>query len=190
MSGVRIRLMPTPRYPDIVLALNFIPGRSISVAFHWFIFTCHATDTSKEIQAGRKFHARRVDSPEDTTPQWCYEDAEFTLATSATVATAAVIGRLREGQTEGTLGALLSQIPLTIPQVDVGRESHFTCRVWVREALRAMHRHRYINCPDVDALEKEMWGYGMEAYKNYVESGGDPDDSVLHTKPDHCHPVE
>lgn len=97
---------------------------------------------------------------------WGYESTKFTLNTSHTVAAAALLGRLPSGKTVEDLDQLLAEIPMSVPAVDQARERDFTCRIWIREAVRRMHAHRYIHCPIVDALEEEMRRYGMERSNN------------------------
>ena len=66
---------------------------------------------------------------------------------------------------------LLHKIPtITVPDADVHREPEFTCRVWVREALRRMHVAGFIHCRNVDAMEAEMFGHGIPA-ANTVKNG-------------------
>ncbi|KIY45572.1 hypothetical protein FISHEDRAFT_49049 [Fistulina hepatica ATCC 64428] len=36
----------------------------------------------------------------------------------------------------------------------------FTCRVWVRKAIRVLHGSGYINCPNAIALEDELRAFG------------------------------
>ncbi|KAG7446110.1 uncharacterized protein BT62DRAFT_895453, partial [Guyanagaster necrorhizus] len=40
-----------------------------------------------------------------------------------------------------------------IPDVDQGRESRFTCRVWFKEAIRRLNGAQlFVNCPDQRAI--------------------------------------
>ncbi len=51
----------------------------------------------------------------------------------------------------------VKDIPMSLPEVDVGKEPRFTCRVWFKEAIRRLNRAElFVNCPDVDALEREL----------------------------------
>ena len=167
----KLRIQPLPRYPDIVLALNVIdtdPPR-----FHWYIFVPNAADAHLDVQSGLKMHATTDYSPSDTERLWCFDATPTTLATDeGGLAAAATIGRLglEQQQLEGryrsqaALRDMLAQIPMAVvPEADRAREPTFTCRVWVREALRRMHKEGYVRCPDVDALEEEMWRYGRAA---------------------------
>ncbi|KAI1794776.1 hypothetical protein LXA43DRAFT_86372 [Ganoderma leucocontextum] len=167
----KLRIQPLPRYPDIVLALNVIdtdPPR-----FHWYIFVPNAADAAHlDVQSGLKMHATTDYSPPPsatTDPErlWCFDATPTTLATdegglaaAATIGRLELLGRLEDGR---GLRALLAQIPMAVPEADKAREPVFTCRVWVREALRRMHGEGYVWCPDVDALEEEMWRYGRAA---------------------------
>ena len=168
----KLRIQPLPRYPDIVLALNVIdtdPPR-----FHWYIFVPNAADAHLDVQSGLKLHATTDYSPSGTERLWCFDATPTTLATDeGGLAAAATIGRLgleQQQQLEGryrsqaALRDMLARIPMAVvPEADRAREPTFTCRVWVREALRRMHKEGYVWCPDVDALEEEMWRYGRAA---------------------------
>ncbi|OJT08851.1 hypothetical protein TRAPUB_202 [Trametes pubescens] len=154
------KVTPLPQYPEIILSLNLL--RTNPVAFHWLLFIPNPGATRAVVTEGMKLHA--VDNGQKgTAREWSYDFASFTLATSASVAVAMVLGKLPSGKTVQDLDALLQKIPMTVPAADTARESEFTCRVWVREAVRRMHAEGYIVCPDVDALEEEAWKYGREA---------------------------
>jgi hypothetical protein len=58
---------------------------------------------------------------------------------------------------------------MAVPAADAAREPAWTCRVWAREARRRMHAAGFVDCPDVDAMEDEMWGYGQEAARRVEE---------------------
>ena len=153
---------PVPQHPQIILALSLMstdPPR-----FHWFIFVPSSQSSELNIQAGLKIHA--IDENLGKSPvrkHWAFEAVEFTLATYPGVAAAAVVGYLYNDRTLEQLRSLLEQIPLTVPPIDHEREPTFTCRVWIREALRRMHMNGFILCPDVDAMEAQMWRYGRLA---------------------------
>ncbi|KAL1952059.1 hypothetical protein VTO73DRAFT_1208 [Trametes versicolor] len=172
----RIRLRPLPAYPEIILALNMKMDETTlegTPTFHWHIWVPDRDATRERLCAGTKMHAlgRRSRNPDGTlTERWGYESTEFTLTTSHTVAVAAILGHLPAGKTVVDLDQVLSEIPMSVPVVDQGREREFTCRVWIREAMRRMHAHRYIHCPNVDALEAEMLRYGTEAYNNHANT--------------------
>ncbi|KAL1944667.1 hypothetical protein VTO73DRAFT_3097 [Trametes versicolor] len=117
---------------------------------------------STQNHGGIKLHAITNDKQGDDK-RWSYDRTLLALATSPAVAAAAIIGRLPDGKSVDDLNALLRQIPMEVPQVDRERELTWTCRVWIREALRRMHVRGYIHCEDVDAMEEEMWRYGKEA---------------------------
>ncbi|KAI0797399.1 hypothetical protein BC629DRAFT_1503682 [Irpex lacteus] len=52
---------------------------------------------------------------------------------------------------------------MALPAVEEEKEPRFTCRVWMKEALRRMHNAHFIDCPDVYALEAEMFELGSAA---------------------------
>ncbi|EIW64769.1 uncharacterized protein TRAVEDRAFT_42187 [Trametes versicolor FP-101664 SS1] len=167
-----IRLRPLPEYPEIILALNIKHNNSTlagNVEFHWLLWVPDRGATRERLSPGTKMHAlgRRLRGNDGAwIHDWGYESTKFTLNTSHTVAAAAILGRLPTGKTVEDLDQLLAVIPMSVPAVDQARERDFTCRVWIREAVRRMHAHRYIHCPNVDALEEEMRRYGMERSNN------------------------
>ena len=185
-TSARRNVHPLPRYPDIVLALNVI--ETAPPKFHWYLFVPNAEDAHLDVQSGLKMHATTDFSlgPTPAERTWCFDAKPTRLATDeGGLAAAAVIGQLpvtlagleeEEGPTRTgrrTLDALrdlLAQIPMAVPEADRAREPVFTCRVWVREAVRRMHEEGYVDCPDVDAMEEEMWRYGRAA-ASAIEDG-------------------
>ncbi|KAL1944690.1 hypothetical protein VTO73DRAFT_3120 [Trametes versicolor] len=163
-----IKLDPLPEYPEIILALNLSTARPPS--FHWLLFVPDYGTTRQQVIPGTKMHALCHLSPGPNgtmIEEWVYDSAKFTLVQSHTLAAAVVLGRLPPGKTVQDLNALLAAIPMRVPTIDARREPAFTCRVWTREAVRRMHDHGYICCPDVDALEEEVWEYGREAARKH-----------------------
>ncbi|OJT05710.1 hypothetical protein TRAPUB_3465 [Trametes pubescens] len=156
-------LSPPPRYPDIVLALDLMS--TTPPRFHWFFFIPDmpaAASSSAQRHGGVKLHAI-TNGKQGDDRRWSYDRTPLALATSPAVAAAALLGRLPDGKSVDDLDALLRQIPMEVPEVDREREPTWSCRVWIREALRRMHVSGYIHCEDVDAMEAEMWRYGKEA---------------------------
>ncbi|KAI0362376.1 hypothetical protein OH77DRAFT_47818 [Trametes cingulata] len=155
-------LTPVPRHPDILLALDLMS--TTPPRFHWFLFVPDAPSASgsSPTHGGAKLHAI-TNGLQGDEKRWSYDRTPLSLATSPAVAAAATIGRLPEGKTIDDLDALLREIPMEVPEVDREREPQWTCRVWIREALRRMHAGGYVKCEDVDALEEEMWEYGKQA---------------------------
>ena len=166
----KLRIRPLPSYPDVLLALNVLdtnPPR-----FHWYLFVPNELPSTAgphlDLQPGLKMHATTDYSPSADERLWSFDATPITLATDeGGLAAAAIIGRLdpRQGRSKAALRDMLAQIQMMVPEVDREREAAFTCRVWVREALRRMHAEGYVWCPDVNALEEEMWRYGREAAK-------------------------
>lgn len=144
-------LETTPAYPDIVMALHCVMGVH-PTRLHWLIYVTK----DHNAEDGYKFHATNL------ALSWQYEMKEFKLKSSKTVVVAAVIGSLGS-QDISALDALLRHIPMEVPAIDAAREAQFNCRVWAREAARRMHDAGMISCPDVNALEEEMQGYGNKA---------------------------
>ncbi|OBZ77678.1 hypothetical protein A0H81_02252 [Grifola frondosa] len=138
---------PLPIPPDIIVALHFISATP--PLFHWMLYV------QSNVEDGFKFHATQTNNR-----NFVYEKASFTLCSSRRISAAAVVGRLNT-HTLCDLHNILKRIPVNIiPHVDIAREPQFSCRVWVREAVRRLHAEGFLDCPDVDALEQEMWHYG------------------------------
>ncbi|KAJ7682637.1 hypothetical protein DFH06DRAFT_1290035 [Mycena polygramma] len=72
------------------------------------------------------------------------------------------------------LTPFLNTIEMAVPVVDKERERIFTCRVWFRQAIRELHETGFLECSDVDALEKECIRHGLgntpegDVYKEYA----------------------
>ncbi|KAI0672991.1 hypothetical protein C8Q78DRAFT_969926 [Trametes maxima] len=164
----KVTLTPPPRHPDIVLALDLMS--TTPPRFHWFFFVPDAPSASAgtATYAGVKLHAI-TNGLQGDDKRWSYDRTALTLATSPAVAAAAILGRLPPGKTVDDLDAFLREIPMEVPRIDQDREPVWSCRVWVREALRRMHARGYIVCEDVDALEAEMWEYGGAAARKIEE---------------------
>nr|VWO96024.1 APH domain-containing protein [Ganoderma boninense] len=173
----KLRIQPLPRFPDIVLALNVIdtdPPR-----FHWYLFVPNAdatADAHLDVQPGLKMHATTDYSPSETDRRWCFDATPTTLATDeGGLAAAATVGRLkpdsgsddgRGARSQDALREMLARIPVdVVPEADKGREPKFTCRVWVREALRRMHEAGLRGLPGrgrAGGGDVALWGRGGE----------------------------
>ncbi|TFK86050.1 hypothetical protein K466DRAFT_587586 [Polyporus arcularius HHB13444] len=151
-------IAPLPQYPEILIALDLMSATPAK--FHWFLYVPDSPQTGSA--AGTKLHAV-TNGLQGDDKKWSYDRTEFDLSISPAVAAAAVIGRLPEGRTVDDLDMLLQKIPMSTPDMDKAREPAWTCRVWIREALRRMHANAWIVCEDVDAMEAEMWRHGKEA---------------------------
>lgn len=171
-----VTVNPLPQYPNIIIALKLL--NTSPPRFHWLLWIADAAAAESDVQSGVKFHA--IDNG---IRVWSYERAPHILASSHSLATAAIIGQLKGKNTED-LDVILREIPMAVPAVDQGREAEWSCRVWVREALRRMHTHGFILCPDVDAMEEEMWGYGRQAAAD-IEAG-DFSIATLHVARNSC----
>lgn len=152
------------QYPNIYLTIHIRPA-SYPDRYHWGIFVPHppysSLTQSNSEECGVNFHVIDYSQP----PYWRYEaDYNYNLNSSAYVAAAIGIGRLRRGMSVDRLHQLLSRIPMDlVPNQDLGNEPGFTCRVWVREAIRVLDRAGIIQCDSVDELEWELKGYGERA---------------------------
>lgn len=61
---------------------------------------------------------------------------------------------------------------MTIPLADQRIEPIFTCRVWLKEAVRRLAHYNFINCPNVYVLEQELMRYGMQQDGMTVSGSG------------------
>ncbi|KAJ4489132.1 hypothetical protein C8R41DRAFT_954926 [Lentinula lateritia] len=114
--------------------------------FHWAICV---PITPKE---ALKFHAK------ETGGHWFFEDnpvPKHALLSDATVSASIKIGELESISSVNDLQSLFKSIPLAVPVVDAAAEPVFRCRVWLKEAVRQLHAHEYIQCTDVNDLEVE-----------------------------------
>ena len=120
---------PLPSYPQIILNLDFL--RDEPLAFHWHLFVPYESQVASLIQKGCKLHA--TEDYGTGAKVWQFDSREFTLATSTSITTAAVIGRLpaQPGHALSDLITLLSGIKIdVVPNVDKDREPRFSCRVY------------------------------------------------------------
>lgn len=47
---------------------------------------------------------------------------------------------------------LFETIPMTIPTCDQETDGYFRCRVWLKQAIRALNDAGIISCPDADVV--------------------------------------
>lgn len=66
------------------------------------------------------------------------------------------------------ISALLDAIPMTLPTEDIGRDTVFRCRVWLKQAVRVLAANDIVNCPDGFALEGELFELGNENEPNTI----------------------
>lgn len=165
MSTQRPTMHPHPNSSDIILALDRIPNQQGKFAFHWYLWISERANSGYARQDGLRLFIEK-----DEDGEWTYSKERLNLATSTSVSAAAVIGRLPNNRTTEDLEAVLKKIPMAIPTDVYGRAylSQFNCRVWVREALKRMDAHKFINCPDVDVMDNEMASYGFNSVTEKV----------------------
>ncbi|KAI0684018.1 hypothetical protein C8T65DRAFT_683350 [Cerioporus squamosus] len=124
-------------------------------SYHWIIYVCKET-TDKG--AGYKFHATN----RANTAPWRYACEEWDGPQSRTCVTLTPIGKLSDWgpKTEQdciqALDRILREVPMAVSSPDNHDFRTFTCRAWFRAAIRQLHYHRYLNCPDVIALESRL----------------------------------
>ncbi|KAI0643872.1 hypothetical protein C8Q79DRAFT_872717, partial [Trametes meyenii] len=145
-------------WPLIVVGLNIL-NPTIG-QYHWYIYVADPPTAPGQapIETGTMFHAVSLADPQHGIPQgtWRYERRDgWSIAQTKRIAVALAIGQMGN-HTITDLHSLLSAIPMTVPQADFTTELAFTCRVWIREAVRTLHARGWINCPDVNPLEAEF----------------------------------
>ncbi|KAF4600237.1 hypothetical protein EYR40_007349 [Pleurotus pulmonarius] len=84
-----------------------------------------------------KYHAK-----EPIPNHWFFERPAplHSLLQSRTLCAAVKIGKVKPGFQLSALEDYLSQIPMQIPQSEVGYERRFDCRVWFKEAKQSAGR--------------------------------------------------
>ncbi|KAL1659960.1 hypothetical protein EV122DRAFT_253083 [Schizophyllum commune] len=117
--------------------------------FHWTIGA--AVDTANAL----KMHATNVQGG------WAYEKKMHNIIKSQTACVAVKIGQLSSTDVIDRVSSTLERIPMSIPSIDQSIERVFTCRVWVKEAVRVLAANGFISCSDVAGLEREVKGYGQ-----------------------------
>ncbi|KZO89462.1 hypothetical protein CALVIDRAFT_569902 [Calocera viscosa TUFC12733] len=108
------------------------------VGFHWMIYSYDGG------VARWAFHAIN-----QGVNGWMFERRNWNPVSSALALSA-----LRIGVYVPAVEGLLAPIPMVTPAIDQ-QQGAFTCRIWVRQAIRTLHSANLIVCPDVDALEAE-----------------------------------
>ncbi|KAJ3902118.1 hypothetical protein F5879DRAFT_904767 [Lentinula edodes] len=155
-----LTLKPIVMFPQIVLGLNIVRPFP-DPAFHWFLFVANPRSIQGE---GTKLHV--TDSKNGV---WEFEVVtNFTInSSSEAITTALIIGEIPEGKLKDVTGLFdicEHQIKLNeVPAADKGKEPKFTCRVWMKEAVRCLNAAGYLRCTDVDELEKEAIARGCAA---------------------------
>ena len=93
-----ITLRPVPKAPDIILSLHSL---ELPIPkWHWILWVADAAGSRGEVQQGYKMHVEHR-----SRRGWTYECVPFRLATSTSIATAAIIGQLK-GRTVDDLNAV------------------------------------------------------------------------------------
>jgi hypothetical protein len=64
-------------------------------------------------------------------------------------------GKLKKGFGLGHIEQFLEKILMAVPSDQAAAEPQFTCRVWVKAAVKTLHDKGVIICSDIDALERE-----------------------------------
>lgn len=75
-----------------------------------------------------------------------------------------ITGMLTPAKTLGQLDELLRDIPLILSpeDVDTSEFERFSCRVWIRQAIRYLARNGFIICEEAKAAHDEIVRYALE----------------------------
>ncbi|THH30614.1 hypothetical protein EUX98_g3586 [Antrodiella citrinella] len=149
LSSTAIRYLnmtQTALEPACLYAVLFSRGDG---TFHWTI--CAAVDE----RTAMKMHATN-------TLAWVYEQKMHDILESVSACVAVKIGKLSSTADIDRVSSLLEKIPMSIPPAYRAIERRFRCRIWFKEALRALTTEGFISCPDVEAFERELLVYGEE----------------------------
>ncbi|KZT50217.1 hypothetical protein CALCODRAFT_487320 [Calocera cornea HHB12733] len=120
--------------PGLYLVLSY---RVQKGTYHWLLVT-----TSDEVQP-ICFHAAQI-------PGWHYETKAWDMFRSQTSVIGIKIGKYISAN---ELNTVLAPVPMTTPAEEGDVE--FTCRIWVRAAIRHLNSLGMINCPNIDDLQAE-----------------------------------
>lgn len=158
---------PEPLRPREICAVLYAQWQARK--YHWAICIPHSSTTVK------KFHAK-----ESSTGNFSYEEPppDENLSVSPAVSVVVKLGTSRATSrairlshalrhigectpkhTVDYIHSLLRAIPMQTPKEDVAKEPRFSSRVWWKEAVRTLHRHGVIHCPDVHELERELFQF-------------------------------
>lgn len=146
-----------PVHPDLIIALDYMRSGP-PPEYHWFLF----------VQEEHKDSGRKIDAIHNAAPGeekvWMFDATDLSLQTSEAVAVAAIIGKVEGISLTDLEETLRKNVPVgQVPAADMGREPKFSCRVWILDALRYLHKEGIIQCSDIDAMEQEMKEYGKAA---------------------------
>ncbi|KAI0717541.1 hypothetical protein C8T65DRAFT_737873 [Cerioporus squamosus] len=133
--------MPGPKLPTSRIYACLFARRNRT--FHWVLAIPHNNGETMY-----KFHAT-----EDHNG-WHYECANHMIVSSITICAAVQISTLPPGVTAGTIDGYLKDIPMATPAEDAPQP--WTCRIWLKAAVRKLHEKKIVNCPDVNKLEYEL----------------------------------
>ncbi|GJE86160.1 hypothetical protein PsYK624_022400 [Phanerochaete sordida] len=139
---------PEPLRPREICAVLYAQWQARK--YHWAICIPHSSTTVK------KFHVK-----ESSTGNFSYEEPppDENLSVSPAVSVVVKLGECTPKHTVDYIHSLLRAIPMQTPKEDVAKEPRFSSRVWWKEAVRTLHRHGVIHCPDVHELERELFQF-------------------------------
>lgn len=81
------------------------------------------------------------------------------LAVAPAVCVVVKLGECTPKHTVEYIHNLLRAVPTQLPKEEISGESGFSCRVWWKEAVRTLHLHGVLHCPDVHELEREIFQF-------------------------------
>ncbi|KAF5363329.1 hypothetical protein D9756_000077 [Leucocoprinus leucothites] len=126
----------------VALTATEIPG-----LLHWLIYVVN------DAESGWKIHASSKGS--DT---FYFSKEEWHCVDDDTAVAFIKVGQIDEGLNIDHLAEYVKDIPMTVvPESQVNDETRFSCRVFVKEAIRLLNKAgAFVQCPDFKALANEV----------------------------------
>ncbi|KAL1691648.1 hypothetical protein GGG16DRAFT_53162 [Schizophyllum commune] len=122
--------------------------------FHWTITLPH------DENAGFKLHASNKQGP------WRFLAEECTFKSTPELCIIMKIGHLGFHSPE-SVKRMVEELPMDVLEPFVAKESRFTCRVWVKQAIALLNENGVLHV-DVEDVEKAAWAWGAEHDPNTI----------------------
>ncbi|KAF9560138.1 hypothetical protein CPC08DRAFT_762926 [Agrocybe pediades] len=149
-------------FPKDIIALGLTiryPTDGSPGTYHWLIWV------SEDGVSGTCAHAT------NDTGAFTFEKKCENIGTSRNNLSALIqIGSLRGTHSVDDVVEILEKVPMKSPAGSEDEHVRFTCRIWIREAVRVLNSAGIIACGDVNALEEECKAHA-DANREAVELG-------------------
>ncbi|KAI0261368.1 hypothetical protein BC834DRAFT_476689 [Gloeopeniophorella convolvens] len=127
------------------------------------------------IYSAREFHTTDLASDD-----WRYGNkGEKVAQNPAACLSAHCTGTWPKGLTVERFDEILREIPLEVPDCEIGKVPRIACRVWFRKTIRILAEHGFLKCARVDELQVELTEIGVESEKAIISGTG----NALSTSP-------